>query len=98
MLREPAVPRHASQTRVPALSRRLTFMALAIALPLAIGRPVAADDTFQNGFPADKGFFPIGVWQQWPGRAALFRGLGLNTVVGRYEGPQRVRGAGTGEH
>ncbi len=92
------MPRHASQTRVPALSRRLTFMALAIALPLAIGRPVAADDTFQNGFPADKGFFPIGVWQQWPGRAPLYRAMGINTIVGLYEGPTEAQLAELAKH
>jgi hypothetical protein len=98
MLREPAVPRQASQTCVPALPHRRMVMALAVALSLTVGRPVAADGPFQNGFPADRNFFPIGVWLQWPGRAPLYQAVGINTIVGLYEGPTEAQLAELAKH
>jgi hypothetical protein len=61
-------------------------------------RPAAADGAFPNGFPADKSFFPIGVWQQWPGRAPSYQAIGINTIVGLYEGPTEAQLAELAKH
>lgn len=46
-----------------------------------------AADSYRNGFPADPGFFPIGVWLQSPSRAANYKAIGINTFVGLWKGP-----------
>lgn len=40
-----------------------------------------------RGFPADPGFFPIGVWMQNPTNAERFAAVGINHYVGLWEGP-----------
>src|SRR5450432_228433 len=81
------------------LSRRPTVMTLVLASLLMIGaRPVAADGAFRNGFPADTSFFPIGVWLQWPGRAPSYQAIGINTIVGLYEGPTEEQLAELAKH
>lgn len=47
----------------------------------------SANKDYPNGFPADPGFFPIGVWLQSPERAPKYKALGINTFVGLSEGP-----------
>jgi hypothetical protein len=42
---------------------------------------------FANGFPADPGFFPIGVWLQNPDKAAVYRAMGVNTFIGLWKTP-----------
>jgi hypothetical protein len=80
-------------------SHRRTITALVTALSLMIGtRPVAAESAFRNGFPADRSFFPIGVWQQWPGRAPSYQAIGINTFVGLYEGPTEEQLAELAKH
>jgi hypothetical protein len=67
-------------------------MALILAFCLAIGaRPTAADAPFPNGFSRDSSFFPLGVWLQWAGRAPRYQAIGINTIVGQFEGPTEAQ-------
>jgi hypothetical protein len=69
--------------------RIATFVLAAL---LTIGpRALAADGALPNGFPADPDFFPLGVWLQWAGRAPLYQAIGINTIVGQYEGPTEAQ-------
>ena len=49
---------------------------------LLVNGATNASRAYENGFPADAGFFPIGVWMQSPANAAEFRSIGINTYVG----------------
>jgi hypothetical protein len=74
-------------------------MTLVLASSLMIGnRAALADGTFRNGFPADTGFFPIGVWLQSPERAPRYQAMGINTIVGLYEGPTEAQLAELAKH
>jgi hypothetical protein len=76
-----------------------TGMALILAFCLATGaRPAAADAPFPNGFPRDSSFFPIGVWLQWAGRAPRYQAIGINTIVGQFEGPTEAQLAELAQH
>lgn len=55
------------------------------ALLVSIHSGLAGD--FPNGFPTDTHFFPIGVWDQSPSRAARYKAIGINTFVGLDKGP-----------
>jgi hypothetical protein len=46
------------------------------------GGSLRAAPAYKNGFPADPGFFPIGVWLQSPRNAAEYKAIGINTFVG----------------
>src|SRR5258708_9352169 len=48
--------------------------------------------------PGGSEFFPIGVWLQWPGRAPLYQAMGINTIVGLYEGPTEAQLAELAKH
>lgn len=57
-----------------------------------------AAETYPNGFPADPGFFPIGVWLQSPARAPTYKAIGINTFVGLHEGPTEPQLAELAKH
>lgn len=40
-----------------------------------------------RGFPSDASFFPIGVWMQNPANAERFAAVGVNHLVGLWQGP-----------
>jgi hypothetical protein len=42
---------------------------------------------YENGFPADPAYFPIGVWVQSPRLAPEYQAIGVNFFVGLYQGP-----------
>ena len=44
---------------------------------------------WENGPPADPGFFPIGVWLQNPRLAKRYQNMGINLYVGLWEGPTK---------
>ena len=46
---------------------------------------------YENGFPSDPRFFPIGVWLQAPRNAGEFKAIGINTFVGLWEGPTEAQ-------
>jgi hypothetical protein len=46
---------------------------------------------YENGFRSDPRFFPIGVWLQSPRNAGEFKGIGINTFVGLWEGPTEAQ-------
>lgn len=54
--------------------------------------------TYPSGFPADPGFFPIGVWLQSPARAGNYKAIGINTFVGLHEGPTEPQLAELARH
>jgi hypothetical protein len=49
------------------------------------------DDIYQNGFPGENTFFPLGVWMQSPARATRYREMGINVFVGLWEGPTEAQ-------
>ncbi|HEV2302431.1 MAG TPA: hypothetical protein VGR91_12760 [Stellaceae bacterium] len=59
------------------------ILAVAVLLGLGIGIGAAgAGPAYKNGFPSDRGFFPLGVWLQAPRNAAEYKAIGINTFVG----------------
>src|SRR5262245_20998136 len=46
---------------------------------------------YENGFPSDTGFFPIGVWLQQPAYAVKYKAMGINTFVGLWQGPTEIQ-------
>lgn len=42
---------------------------------------------WENGPPADPGYFPIAVWLQSPANAAKYKAAGINLYVGLWQGP-----------
>jgi len=71
---------------------RLLAIVLPTILPLIlVGEGDFACGAYLNGFPADDGFFPIGVWQQSPDNAGKFQSIGVNTYVGLREGPTEAQ-------
>lgn len=73
--------------------------ALVLAACLMIGiQPIEAAESFPQGFPADSGFFPLGVWLQWAGRAPGYQAIGINMIVGQYEGPTEAQLAELAQH
>ena len=64
------------------------MLALILASSMAIGgQPAAAGEIYRNGFPDDRGFFPVGVWMQSPKNAPYYMALGINTFIGLWNGP-----------
>jgi hypothetical protein len=66
------------------------LMPFAFAVILAIF-PSFAAVAYENGFPTDPGFFPIGVWLQSPANAPEYKAIGINTFVGLWEGPTELQ-------
>ncbi len=50
-------------------------------------QPASAGETYPAGFPDDQRFFPIGVWMQSPKNAPYYASLGINTLIGLWNGP-----------
>ena len=50
-----------------------------------------ADQIYSNGFPRDRGFFPIAVWLQAAARAQKYKAIGINTFVGLWNGPTEAQ-------
>jgi hypothetical protein len=81
------------------LFRFSLLVAIALAALLAVACPQSpnvparavesqpASEKFANGFPANAGFFPIGVWLQHPRNAAAYSAVGVNTYVGLWNPP-----------
>jgi hypothetical protein len=67
-------------------------------LLIVIGDSASAGQSYVNGFPADDGFFPIGVWQQSPHNAEKYKSIGINTYVGLWEGPTEAQLAELARH
>ena len=63
----------------------ITLSALGAAYPA--GAQNSAANRFKNGFPEDPSFFPVGVWMQSPSLAPAYKSMGVNTVIGLWEGP-----------
>jgi hypothetical protein len=73
--------------------RRLKWLAIAalIGAAIALAGPTTALEkrpgaAYQNGFPSDPSYFPIGVWLQQPNHAQEFQAIGINLFVGLLEG------------
>ena len=66
------------------------FMPMLFVILLFSGRSVATE-LYQNGFPADVEFFPIGVWLQSPSSAPKYQAIGINTFVGLWQGPTEAQ-------
>jgi hypothetical protein len=62
-----------------------------IAIFFILAVPGSAAPNYANGFPADPGFFPIGVWLQNTANAPAFKALGINTYVGLSQDPTEVQ-------
>jgi hypothetical protein len=58
------------------------LVAMEFADPSALTR-----QSFENGFPNDERFFPLGVWLQSPNSAPRYKAIGVNTFVGLWKGP-----------
>ena len=58
---------------------------------LLLVTPVSSGELQVDGFPADAEFFPIGVWNGSPARAATYKAIGINTFVGLYWGPTEAQ-------
>jgi hypothetical protein len=72
--------------------RALAFLALALIAALAANRSSPSEaGEYENGFPSDARFFPIGVWMQSPGNSAKFGAVGVNTFVGLWKGPTEAQ-------
>jgi len=72
---------------------RITLAAICIAL--ATRAAFAADttpaySTWKNGPPTTDTFFPIAVWLQSPSKAAQYKGIGINTYVALWDGPNEA--------
>jgi hypothetical protein len=76
--------------RAAGLALAAHLAAAALAGP-AVTRAGAETRIFPNGFPADRNFFPIGVWLQQPENAAAFKAMGVNTFVGLWHPPTPER-------
>ena len=46
---------------------------------------------YENGFPREPDFFPIGVWLQSSFRAPKYKAIGINTYVALWEGPTEAQ-------
>lgn len=55
------------------------------------GPSALAGEPYENGFPSNPSFFPIGVYLQSPARASNYKAIGINTFVGLWEGPTEVQ-------
>lgn len=55
--------------------------------PPASPGPTSPYAAWPNGPPADPTYFPIGVWLQSPSRADAYKALGINLLVGLWQGP-----------
>jgi hypothetical protein len=65
---------------------------LAGLVAMTFGGPSALTrESFQNGFPIDVGFFPLGVWLQSPSSAPRYKAMGINTFVGLWKGPTELQ-------
>lgn len=67
----------------------------ALSLPGAAARSPRAAPTpyarWQNGPPADPGYFPIAVWLQDPKNARRYQQAGFNLYVGLWQGPRETQ-------
>ena len=73
--------------------------ALTVALVVALSAvPPAVAEAFANGFPAEPGVFPIGVWLQNTRHAGLYKAFGINTFVALWKGPTEVQLSQLAEH
>jgi hypothetical protein len=72
---------------------RLHIVRAAVLLAALIfgGSEVLPNDIYQNGFPNENTFFPLGVWLQSPTRASRFKEMGINMFVGLWEGPTEAQ-------
>jgi hypothetical protein len=86
---QPHAPGHRNSCLIRSFALLLALM-LEIGLT-TIGRPAAAAQRYENGFPGDASFFPIGVWVQQPDKAASFKAIGINTYVGLWTGPTEAQ-------
>jgi hypothetical protein len=57
-----------------------------------------AGEPYQNGFPNNPNFFPIGVWLQAPVRAPNYKAIGINTFIGLWKGPTAEQLAELAKH
>lgn len=60
---------------------------LVAVVALVFWAQAAHAEDYQNGFPVDSSFFPIGVWLQSPALASAYKAIGVNTYVGLWKGP-----------
>lgn len=74
------------------------FPVLASAVLMLVSPAALVAQTYPSGFPADPGFFPIGVWLQSPARAGNYKAIGINTFVGLHEGPTEPQLAELARH
>jgi GT2 family glycosyltransferase len=72
--------------------------ALWTAALLLAAQPATAQTLYPSGFPADPGFFPIGVWMQPPRDAEAYQAMGINTFVGLWAGPTEMQLAELAKH
>ena len=66
-----------------------TIVRIGAAFMIANCSAAAAD--FENGFPHQPDFFPIGVWLQSSFRAPKYKAIEINTYVALWEGPTEAR-------
>ena len=95
-----APDRNSSQTlRLTSVTRTALLVVSAVSRTLApavivavgvISFPTTAAP-YENGFPSDGAFFPIGVWEQSPENVTRFKAIGVNTYVGLWEGPNEAQ-------
>lgn len=69
-----------------------------IVLSILICVSPANAEPYQNGFPNNPSFFPVGVWLQSPGRAPNYKALGINTFIGLWKGPTAEQLAELAKH
>ena len=66
-----------------------TIVRIGVALIIANCSAMGAD--YENGFPREPDFFPIGVWLQSSFRAPKYKAIGINTYVALWEGPTEAQ-------
>ena len=76
--------------RSAAVMNLRTLYAVGLTLMFSVTSALS-DVIYENGFPADASFFPIGVWLQSPVRAPQYKAIGINTFVGLWEGPTELQ-------
>jgi hypothetical protein len=55
------------------------------------GSEVLPDYIYENGFPNENTFFPLGVWLQSPAQAPRYKEMGINLFVGLWKGPTEAQ-------
>ena len=68
-----------------------SFRVAVLAASILICPEVLPAGIYENGFPNENTFFPLGVWLQSPARAPRYKEMGINMFVGLWQGPTEAQ-------